>query len=187
MNKGISDENNTNRILIDLPKSYTPKKTKTAVCWKLLDEINVHDVWSWCSSYLKQQLTDIIESCRKVTPSDEDLFIKRQTKQKKIVKKSVRANSSISKQKNQNLPEWWVDQQTIGKKFTKKSISNEFTNQKDKKKSSVEEVPVNDCATYDKTSAIPIMWNTYILGVEDIVGSKKRITECITWSWKHCW
>ena len=32
MNKGISDENNTNRILIDLPKSYTPKKTKNAVC-----------------------------------------------------------------------------------------------------------------------------------------------------------
>ena len=32
MNLGMSDESNTNRVLIDLPKNYTPKRTAAAVC-----------------------------------------------------------------------------------------------------------------------------------------------------------
>ena len=66
---------------------------------------------------LKQQLTDIIESCRKFAPSDEGLFIQRQTKQKDTNKKLVHVNLPIPKKKerkgNKNLPEEWVDQQTM--------------------------------------------------------------------------
>ena len=38
MNQGMYDENNTNQILTDLPKSYIPKGTTAAVWWELLNE-----------------------------------------------------------------------------------------------------------------------------------------------------
>ena len=31
MNQGMSDESNTGRVVIDLPKNYTPKRTTAAV------------------------------------------------------------------------------------------------------------------------------------------------------------
>ena len=65
-NQGISDDSNKRRVLIDLPKNYTPKRTTAAVYRELLNEIKlltymVYDPDSLLT--LKQQLTDINESC----------------------------------------------------------------------------------------------------------------------------
>ena len=80
MNQGMSDDSNKSRVLVDLPKTYTPKRTTDAVCRELLNEIKsltymIYDPDSLLT--LKQQLTDINESCRKVAPSDGGLFIQR--------------------------------------------------------------------------------------------------------------
>ena len=95
--------------------------------------------------------------------------------------------------RNQNLSEEWVDQQTIGKNSVRQSISTQFTSQRDKEKSSIEEVSVNNSATYDITrfnchqnlSTFPEhkpsqSSETHIsLGVENIVSSsQRRIAEC---------
>ena len=52
---------------------------------------------------LKQQLTEINKSCKKVVPSEAGLFIQRRTKQKDTNKKSVYANLPIPKQKKSKL------------------------------------------------------------------------------------
>ena len=39
MNQGMSDDSNKSRVLVDLPKPYTPKRTTDAVCRELLNEI----------------------------------------------------------------------------------------------------------------------------------------------------
>lgn len=132
-------------------------------------------------------------------------YLYRDKQNKKISSKNQSVLTyQFQNKKNQNLPQQWVDQQTIGKKFSKESISNEFTNQKDKKKSSVEEVSLNDRAKYDKTrfnhqnlsafsklqpfqsceTHIYLELKTLLvakkelqnvsLGVENIVGSKKK-------------
>ena len=75
----------------------------------------------------KQQLTDITKSCGKVAPSDGD------KQNRKMLTKIVLV---------------WVDKQTI-KKFREISIPNQFTRQKDKERLSIEEVSVNENATYD--------------------------------------
>ena len=83
MNQGMSDDSNKSRVLVDLPKTYTPKRTTAAVCQELLNEIKSL-TYMICDPdtllTLKQQLTDINESCRKVAPSDGGFFIQRRTK-----------------------------------------------------------------------------------------------------------
>ena len=79
MNQGMSDDSNKSRVLVDLPKINTPKRTTATVCLELLNEIKslmymIYDPDVLLT--LKQQL-DINESCRKVAPSYEGLFIQR--------------------------------------------------------------------------------------------------------------
>ena len=73
MNQGMSDDSNKGRVLVDLPKTHTSKRTTAAVCRELLNEIKsftymIYDPYALLT--LKQQLTDINESSRKVAPSD---------------------------------------------------------------------------------------------------------------------
>ena len=80
MNQGMSDDSNKSRVLVDLPKPYTLKRTTDAVCRELLNEIKSLTYMIYNPDALltvKQQLTDINESCRKVAPSYEGLFIQR--------------------------------------------------------------------------------------------------------------
>ena len=73
MNQGMSDDSNKGRVLVDLPKTHTSKRITAAVCRELLNEIKsftymIYDPYALLT--LKQQLTDINESSRKVAPSD---------------------------------------------------------------------------------------------------------------------
>ena len=190
----MPDDSNKSRILVDLPKNYTPKRTTAAVCRERLNKIKsltymIYDPDTLLT--LKQQLTDINESCRKVAPSDVGLFIRRRTKQKDDNKKSVYANLRIPKQKKSKLTGRVGRSTNNKKKFSKINISNQFISQNDIEKLPAEEVSVNDNAMYDirpfnphqNSSAFPNLNSfqsseTHIsLGVENIVGSKRTITE----------
>ena len=86
-------ENNTNRVPTDLPKNFTSKRTTASVesCYTKRESLTYMIFSVYCSSYREtavQQLTDINESWTKVAPSDRDLFIQRQTRQKDANKKS---------------------------------------------------------------------------------------------------
>ena len=97
---------------------------------------------------LKQQLTDMNESCRKAAPSDGGLFIQRRTKGKDADKKKVYANVPIPKQKKSKLTERVGRYTNKRKKFIKINISNQLVSQGDIQKLSPEEVSVNDNAIY---------------------------------------
>ena len=65
---------------------------------------------------LKQQLTDMNESCRKAAPSDGGLFIQRRTKgQDADKKKKSMLTYQFQNKRNQNLQKEWVDILTKGK------------------------------------------------------------------------
>ena len=106
MNQGISDDSNEIRVLVDLAKKYTPKRTTAAVFREILNEIKSLTYMIYYPDTLpalNQQLTDINKSYRKVASSDEGLFIQRQTSQKDANKKSVYPNLPIPKQKKLKL------------------------------------------------------------------------------------
>ena len=138
---------------------------------------------------LKQQLTDINESCRKVAPSDGGLFIQRQTKQKNDNKKSVYANLPIPKQKKSKLTGKVGRSTNNKKKFSKINILNQFSSQKDIEKLFAEEVSMSDNAMYDiplfnphqNSSDFPNLTpfrssETHIpLGVENILVAKEQL------------
>ena len=119
------------------------------------------------------------------------MFIRRRTKQKDDNKKSVYANLRIPKQKKSKLTGRVGRSTNNKKKFSKINISNQFISQNDIAKLPAEEVSVNDNAMYDippfnpqqNSSAFPNLNSfqsseTHIsLGVENIVGSKRTITE----------
>ena len=143
---------------------------------------------------LKQQLKDINEPCRKVAQSDEGFLIQRRTKQEDDNKKSIYANLPFPKQKKSKLTGRVGRSTSNKKKFSKINILNQFISQKDIEKLTAEDVSVSDTAMYDippfnphqNSSAflnlIPFQsWKsseTHIsLGVENIVGSKRTITE----------
>ena len=125
----MSDDSSKSRVLVDLPKTYTPKRTTATVCQELLNEIKlltymIHDPDTLL--ILKHQLTDINESCRKVAPSDGSLFIQRRTNQKDTNKKSVHANLQIPNQKKSKLKGRVGRSTNNRKKFIKINILNQF-------------------------------------------------------------
>ena len=101
-------------------------------------------------------------------------------------KKSVYANLPIPKQKKSKLTGRVGRSTNNAKKFMKTNISNQFISQKDIEKLSAEEVSVSDIPLFNphqNLSAFPKLTpfqssGTHIsLGVENIVGSKRKITE----------